>query len=107
MKRLLRLFLVLLALVAAIAGGGYLYLLRSLPLTEGEVTVVGVESPVEILRDTYGIPHIFARSNTNATFALGFAHAQDRLGQIGGRGCWEANRDDSGIDGARNARHCP
>jgi penicillin amidase len=37
---------------------------------------------VEVLRDAQGIPHIFARSERDAQFALGFVHAQDRLWQL-------------------------
>jgi len=37
---------------------------------------------VEILRDAEGIPHIFAKSDADAWFALGYAHAQDRLWQM-------------------------
>jgi len=62
--------------------GGYFYLRLSLPETEGEFTIAGLDSPVEILRDAHGIPHIFARSERDAQFALGFVHAQDRLWQL-------------------------
>ena len=62
--------------------GGYFYLRLSLPETEGELTIAGLDSPVEILRDAHGIPHIFARSERDAQFALGFVHAQDRLWQL-------------------------
>ena len=34
------------------------------------------------MRDRYGIPHIFAASNEDAFFALGYVHAQDRLWQM-------------------------
>lgn len=62
--------------------GAWLYLLRSLPQTEGEIRLAGLAAPVEILRDRYGIPHIFAQSVADAVFALGFVHAQDRLWQM-------------------------
>jgi penicillin G amidase len=44
--------------------------------------VAGLGAAVEILRDGYGVPHIFARSERDAHFALGFVHAQDRLWQL-------------------------
>src|SRR5262249_14276833 len=62
--------------------GAYVYLRQSLPKTEGEVRLAGVTAPVDIVRDRYGIPHIFAASLEDASFALGYAHAQDRLWQM-------------------------
>src|SRR5688500_9407512 len=72
------------ALLATLAGLAVLYfvLRQSLPRTEGEVVVAGLSRPVEILRDAYGIPHIFAASLEDAHFALGYVHAQDRLWQM-------------------------
>jgi len=71
-------------LLAALLGVAVLYFLlrQSLPRTEGEVPVAGLSRPVEILRDAYGIPHIFAASLDDAHFALGYVHAQDRLWQM-------------------------
>ena len=37
---------------------------------------------IDIVRDVDGVPHIFAGSPDDAYFALGFAHAQDRLWQL-------------------------
>jgi len=51
-------------------------------VTAGEIAVAGLGAPVEILRDRYGIPHIFAQSEADAHFALGFVHAQDRLWRL-------------------------
>ena len=70
---------VLLGLLLAAA---YAYLRQSLPKTEGEVRLAGIEASAEVLRDRYGIPHIFAASAAGASFALGYAHAQDRLWQM-------------------------
>src|SRR5262245_17641404 len=82
MKFLIRLAaLVLCALILGI-GSFYLLLRQSLPKTEGEVPVSGLTRPVEILRDAYGIPHIFAGSLEEAHYALGYVHAQDRLWQM-------------------------
>ncbi|HUN70253.1 MAG TPA: penicillin acylase family protein, partial [Burkholderiales bacterium] len=70
------------ALALVLAAGGYFYLRQSLPRTEGEIRLAGLGAPVEVLRDRYGIPHIFAASLEDASFALGFVHAQDRLWQM-------------------------
>lgn len=55
---------------------------RSFPTTEGTITVAGIQRPVEISRDPYGVPHIFAGSALDAWFGAGFVQAQDRLWQM-------------------------
>src|SRR5688572_9726267 len=82
MRLLVRIVVLAVALAALAAAGMYLHLRRSLPLVEGELALAGLSGRVEILRDPYGIPHIFAASVEDAQFALGFVHAQDRLWQM-------------------------
>jgi penicillin amidase len=82
MRKLFRLLAFLAVLAAAIVLLGYVYLRQSLPRLEGEIALAGIAAPVEILRDRYGVPHIFAASERDAQFALGFVHAQDRLWQL-------------------------
>jgi len=41
-----------------------------------------VKDSTLIIYDDYGIPHILAQSETDAYFALGYAHAQERLFQM-------------------------
>ena len=82
LRRLLKAFLWLAVLSCLLAAAGYAYLRQSLPKTEGEIHLTGIGAPVEILRDRYGIPHIFAASLEDASFGLGYAHAQDRLWQM-------------------------
>ena len=53
-----------------------------LPKTEGILAVDGMERPVRIDRDRYGIPHITAETSVDAWFALGFCQGQDRSFQI-------------------------
>jgi len=67
----------------AIAGGAaWHYLGRSLPQIDGAVSLSGLSSPVDIIRDSDAIPHIFASNVPDALFGLGYAHAQDRLWQM-------------------------
>src|SRR5437868_4821115 len=49
---------------------------------EGDITVPGLKEPVEILRDRWGVPHIYAKNADDLFFAQGFVAAQDRLFQI-------------------------
>jgi penicillin amidase len=71
-----------LALVAAAAGGIAWYRQASLPAHEGERSVPGLAAPVSIVRDAHAVPFIRAETEADALFALGYAHAQDRLWQI-------------------------
>ena len=73
---------VLVALLLAGLGGGYLWVRTSLPQINGSVTLAGLDSPVEIVRDADAVPHIFAKNSKDAYFALGYVHAQDRLWQM-------------------------
>ncbi len=54
----------------------------SVPQREGRIAVAGLSAPVEIVRDTYGIPHITASNDHDLYFAQGYVHAQDRLFQM-------------------------
>jgi penicillin amidase len=49
---------------------------------EGDRAIDGLGAPVQILRDAWGIPHIYAESMEDLFFAQGFVHAQDRLWQM-------------------------
>jgi penicillin amidase len=66
-------------LILAVVAGIYVYLRSTLPDYSGEITVSGIIKPVEIIRDTYGMPHIYAQTDDDAYFALGYCMAQDRL----------------------------
>lgn len=55
---------------------------ESVPQRDGELAVPGLSAPVRIVRDRYGIPHIFAGNDHDLYFAQGFVHAQDRLFQM-------------------------
>ncbi len=79
---LLRLFLALAALALLTALVIYWFLARSLPDYSARLEVEGISAPVEIVRDTSAVPHIFGKTDADVFFGLGFAHAQDRLWQM-------------------------
>ncbi len=54
----------------------------ALAQTAGQIQLPGLEQPVEVLRDTWGVPHIFAKNQRDLFFAQGFVQAQDRLWQM-------------------------
>jgi penicillin amidase len=51
-------------------------------MTSGTISGLPVSAPVEVARDSYGIPHITASSEHDLYVAQGFVHAQDRLWQM-------------------------
>jgi penicillin amidase len=55
---------------------------RPLPQTRGTTTVHGLDAPVEIGRDRFGVPRIQAHSATDLCFGHGFCHGQERLWQM-------------------------
>ncbi len=50
-----------------------------LPEIEGELSLPGLKDEVEVLRDPWGVPHIYAQNLDDLFFAQGFVQAQDRL----------------------------
>jgi len=55
---------------------------KRLPVTSGTIRVSGIENPVTVHRDQYGIPHIDAQGEIDAWYALGFSQGQDRAFQL-------------------------
>jgi penicillin amidase len=49
---------------------------------EGELLVPGLKAEVEVLRDRWGVPHIYAQNTADLFLAQGFVAAQDRLFQL-------------------------
>ncbi|MGV3741476.1 MAG: penicillin acylase family protein, partial [Burkholderiaceae bacterium] len=74
--------LALLSLFCLLAAVFFWYRQGSLASVEGNIKLASLTHPVDIVRDKEGVPHIFAKSSTDAYFALGLVHAQDRLWQL-------------------------
>ncbi|MBS1249539.1 MAG: Acyl-homoserine lactone acylase QuiP [Chloroflexi bacterium] len=86
-SRILLIVLVILILLGAAAAGFGPILVRnkaveSFPQVEGEIQVAGLDGPVDVYRDSYGIPHVYASTHHDLFFAQGFVHAQDRFWQM-------------------------
>ncbi len=67
------------ALLAAVAGGGWWFWQRSLPELTGTFALPGLSAPAQIVRDANGIPSIFAGNRPDALRALGYLHASERF----------------------------
>ena len=55
---------------------------QSLAQIDGELKVAGLRQPVEIIRDRWGVPHIYAQNSDDLFFAQGYVMAQDRLWEM-------------------------
>ncbi|WP_237214286.1 penicillin acylase family protein [Falsiroseomonas oryziterrae] len=77
--RLLGLLVVLATLGIAFAVA---LVFTSLPDAREELQVAGLSAPVTVTLDSDGIPRIEAQSERDATIALGYLHARDRMFQM-------------------------
>ncbi|MGD8368110.1 MAG: penicillin acylase family protein [Desulfobacterales bacterium] len=73
-------FLIVLLIVAAAVL--YALVLRPLPRTEGVIALAGLSAPVRVLRDRWGVPHLYAQTEHDLLIAQGFVQAQDRMWQM-------------------------
>src|SRR3989454_317208 len=54
----------------------------ALAQTSGRIELAGLTKPVEVIRDSWGVAHIYAQTQEDLFFAQGFVAAQDRLWQM-------------------------
>jgi penicillin amidase len=54
----------------------------SFPKASGQVKTPGLDGPVDIYRDAFGVPQIYASTQHDLFFAQGYVHAQDRFWQM-------------------------
>jgi len=73
--------IIVLVVIVALAGGSW-FVRRSFPTTRGTLTVAGLQAEVQVYRDSWGIPYIYAQNDHDLFFAQGYVHAQDRLWQM-------------------------
>lgn len=81
-KRLCRFLVGLLFILLIILAAVLTLFCRSLPQTDGTVRLPALDRPVTLQRDARGVPLITAGDRATASFALGYAHAQDRFFQM-------------------------
>ncbi|MGL4610237.1 MAG: penicillin acylase family protein [Trueperaceae bacterium] len=82
MLRMLRGLFFLSVLLVFIILAGIIYLRLTLPKVKGSLAMSGLQDTVEVIRDKNAVPHIYAKHQDDAYFALGYVHAQDRLWQM-------------------------
>ena len=82
LKTLIGIIGTLLVLIFFAIIGSYFYLRKSLPDYSGTEKISGIKSEVNIYRDKYSIPTVYADNDNDIYFALGYIHAQERLFQM-------------------------
>ncbi|MFL6448850.1 MAG: penicillin acylase family protein [Bryobacteraceae bacterium] len=70
------------AAVASVIASGVLLLGAGGTVRQEQRTLPGLKQPVEILRDRWGVPHIYAQNSDDLFFAQGYITAVDRLFQL-------------------------
>lgn len=60
----------------------YYFIKKPVPSYSGKKQIEGLTNEVDVHFDDMGIPHIFAKSETDAYFALGYLIASERLFQL-------------------------
>ena len=91
------------ALLATATVAAAIVLLRPLPTIDADQRLIGLHERAEIVRDEYGVPHVFARDAHDLFFIQGYVTAQDRLFQMDlyrrtGRGTLSAVLGQSGLE---------
>ena len=69
------------AVVLPLCASGF-FLLAGDGIRQEQRIVAGLKAPVEILRDRWGVPHIYARNTDDLFLAQGYITANDRLFQL-------------------------
>ena len=83
LRKLIYLLSGIVLLLVLLCGASYYYFVKlPLPKTEGEIQIRGLHAPVKVLRDSWGVPHIYAEDEHDLFMAQGFVQAQDRLWQM-------------------------
>jgi penicillin G amidase len=71
-----------LIVVATVITAFGLVFLRPLPTIDGDDRLIGLHERAEILRDKFGVPHVFASDRHDLFYLQGYVTAQDRLWQM-------------------------
>jgi penicillin amidase len=81
-KIFLGVLLLFFLLMVAVLGLVWGTLSASVPSLDGHLAAAGLERPVEVERDSLGIPTIRGENRKDVAYATGFVHAQDRFFQM-------------------------
>ena len=82
MKIFIRILIGVFTLLLLIFVFTYFWLKGTAPNYSGQLEKEDIQEEVEIIFNDFGVPHIYAQNAHDAYFALGYAHAQERLFQM-------------------------
>jgi penicillin amidase len=83
-KKYILLTILALLVISILAGIIYIRNLshRAIPDYDEDIQLQGLHYPVEVYRDSYAIPHVYAQDEHDLYMAVGYLLAQDRLWQM-------------------------
>lgn len=73
---------IIISIIAVIIIFTLYYLYHPLPRYRGHISMDGLNKPVDIYTDNYGVPHIFAQNEEDLFYSAGYYAARDRLFQM-------------------------
>ncbi len=82
MKLIVKILLGIFTLLLLVFVAAYFLIKSSAPNYDGQRKFKSLAQSVKIYYDDFGVPHIYAGNGEDAYFALGYAHAQERLFQM-------------------------
>ncbi len=81
--RVVAVLVVIVIVLGLVAGGGFLYISRRpFPQISGSLRVAGLQNTVTVIRDKWGVPHIYADNSHDLFLAQGYVTSQDRFWQM-------------------------
>ena len=82
MNKSIKCIIFILTTVLVLILGLWTYIYPPLPIYEGNITLDGLSDTVSVYTDTFGVPHIFAKNDTDLFFSAGYIAARERLFQM-------------------------
>ena len=82
MNKSIKCIIFILTTVLVLIIGLWAYIYPPLPIYEGNITLGGLSDTVSVYTDTFGVPHVFAKNDTDLFFSAGYIAARERLFQM-------------------------
>ena len=77
-----RILIFILVVALGLTAFGIFTVRRSFPQVRGDLEIAGLTDQVQVLRNSLGVPQIYASNRHDLFFAQGFTHAQERFWQM-------------------------
>ena len=82
MKKHYKVLLYILIILTTLIMGIKSYIYPDIPVYSGTISLKGLNEPVSIYTDEFGVPHIFAKTDEDLFFSAGYIAARERLFQM-------------------------